>query len=203
MKRLLIGLLWLFCLTQVEAQTQSLPTAPVTSEDYQRIEADRIRESANFAAQEAACYQRFAVNDCLKKVQSERIAVMADFKRQESTLHARERQQQGAQALERIEQKTLEQQQKQDENQSQDSAGRVQEKLREQEIKQAEHAAKAASDPGPVSAPAPTGPTAAERVDARTSYERKQVNAEKKRLELIKRQAEKGSKPARPLPDPP
>ena len=70
MKRRHVGLLWLCCLTQVWAQTQSLPTAPVSSEDYQRIESARARESANFDAQEAACYQRFAVNDCLKNVQS-------------------------------------------------------------------------------------------------------------------------------------
>lgn len=200
MKRRHVGLLWLCCLTQVWAQTQSLPTAPVSSEDYQRIESARARESANFDAQEAACYQRFAVNDCLKNVQSKRIAVMADFKRQESGLHARERQRQGAEALERTEQKALEQQQKQDENQAHDGADREHEKLREQEIKRAEHAAKATSDTGPVLAPTSTGRTAAERTQARADYDRKQASAEKKRREIIKRQAEKASKPAKPLP---
>ena len=187
----------------VWSQTQSLAEGPVSSEDYQRIEDARLREGANFDAQEAACYERFAVNDCLKKVQIKRIAVMAELKRQEARLHGRERNQQGVEALERIEQKALERQQKQDENQGQDAVDRAQEKLLEQQDKRAEHAAKAASGPDSVSVPVPAGPTAAEQAEARASYERKQAEAQKKREDVFKRQAEKVGKPAMPLPVPP
>ncbi len=200
MKQLVICLLLLGCTMPVWSQTLSLPEEPVSRDDYQRIKTARLREGANFDAQEAACYQRFAVNDCLKKVQTKRIAVMADLKRQESRLHDRERNQLGVEALERIEQKALERQQKQDENQAQDAVDRAQEKLREQQDKRAEHAAKAATSPASVSAPTPSGPTAAEQAEARANYERKQADAQKKRLEIIKRQAEKASEPAKPLP---
>jgi hypothetical protein len=203
MKRVVLCLLWLNCTMPVWSQTQTVPVEPVSIEDYQRIEAARSREGANFDAEEAACYQRFAVNDCLKKVQSRRIAVMADFRRQENRLHDREHNLQGVEALERIEQRALERQQKQAEDQSQDTIDRAQEKLRDQQDKRIEHAAKAASNPAPVSVPVPTGPTAAEQAQARASYERKLADAEKRRQELIKRKAEKASAPAKPLPVPP
>jgi hypothetical protein len=202
MKRLVFSLLWLCGAMPLWAQTQTMPLAPVSNEDYQRIESARTRERANFEAQEAACYQRFAVNDCLKKVQSKRIAVMAELKRQEGLLHDRERAQQGADALERIEQKALERQQRLDEDQTAEGANHEQTKLQEQKDKRAEHAAKATSSPVPVSATVPTGPTVTDQAEARASYARKQADAEKKRQELLKRQAEKASAPAKPLPVP-
>jgi hypothetical protein len=133
--------------------------------------------------------------------------LLADLKRQETLLHERERVQQGADALQRIEQKTQERQQRQEDIQTQDGAARAQDKLQEQQNKQAEHAAIAASDaapaPAPASAPSPAGPTATEQTLSRADYERKQVDAEKKRQELIKRQTEKTGKPSKPLPVPP
>jgi hypothetical protein len=207
MKRLALGLLCLCCILSAGAQTQThsqvSETAPVNSEDYQHIEAVRVREGANFNAQDAACYERFAVNDCLKKVQTKRRALMADLKRQESALHSRERHQQGVDALGRIEQKSIDRQQRQEEIETGDGAGRAQDKVHEQQDKQAEQAAKAASGSAPVAAPAPTGPSVAEQAEARASYERKLADAENKRQEMIKRQAEKGGKPAKSLPLPP
>jgi hypothetical protein len=203
MKRLVFCLLWLCGTMPIWAQTQTMPPASVSNEDYQRIELARVRERENLDAQEAACYQRFAVNDCLKKVQSKRIAVMAELKRQEGLLHDRERAQQGAEALERIEQKVLERQQRLDEDQTEGGTKRVQQKLQEQIDKRVEHAAKAASGPAPVSQQAPAGPSAGEQAQARASYDRKQADAEKKRQEILKRQSEKIGKPANPLPNPP
>jgi hypothetical protein len=203
MKPLVFSLLWLCGTVPLWAQTQTVTPASVSNEDYQRIEVARTRERANFEAQEAACYQRFAVNDCLKKVQSKRIAVMAELKRQEGLLHDRERAQQGAEALERIEQKALERQQRSGEDQTGDGANRVQQKLQDQKDKRSEHAAKAASGVAPVSQQAPTGPSAAEQAQARASYDRKQADAEKKRQDMLKRQSGKIGKPANPLPNPP
>ncbi len=205
MKRLATGLLCLCCALPVLAQAQDQAKQPtaVSSEDYQRIDAERTRESANLDAQEAACYQRFAVNDCLKKVQSRRIALLADLRRQEARLHERERQILGTEALQRLEQKALERKQRQDDIQAEGGVDGAQDKLQEQLGKQAEHAAKAASGSAPVATPLPTGPTAAQQAQARASYERKQADAERKRQELAKRLAEKAAKPVKPLPVPP
>ena len=203
MIRRVLGLLCLCGPVALWAQTQPIPVGQVAAEEYQSIEAVRLREGALLDAQEAECYQRFAVNDCLKKVKSRRIALMADLKRQENQIHARERRLQGAEALERANQKALDRQQKQQESQAGDGALRTQEKLQAQQEKQAEHAARAASDLAPVSPGAPAGPTPEEQAQSRTRYESKQANAEKKRLEMGKRLAEKSGKPAKPLPVPP
>ncbi len=203
MIRRVLGLLCLCGPVVLLAQTQPIPVGQVAAEEYQSIEAVRLREGALLDAQEADCYQRFAVNDCLKKVKSRRIALMADLKRQENQIHARERRLQGAEALERANQKALDRQQKQQESQAGDGALRTQEKLQAQQEKQAEHAARAASDLAPVSPGAPEGPTPEEQAQSRARYESKQANAEKKRLEMAKRLAEKSGKSAKPLPVPP
>jgi colicin import membrane protein len=197
------ALLGLCFATQGFAQAQADTYEPVSSQDYQRIEAVRARESAAFDAQEAVCYQRFAVNDCLKQVQSRRRALLADLKRQEARLHEREHAQQGVEALQRIRQKALEAQQSKADSQAGDGAVRAQEKLQEQKDKQAAHAAKAVSGTAPASAPAPSGPGVAEQTRAREAFARKQADAEKKRQEVAARLAEKAAKPGKPLPVPP
>ena len=203
MIRRVLGLLCLCGPVVLWAQAQPIPVGQVAAEEYPSIEAVRLREGALLDAQEADCYQRFAVNDCLKKVKSRRIALMADLKRQENQIHARERRLQGAEALQRANQKALDRQQKQQERQAGDDALRTQEKLQAQQEKQAEHAARAASDLATVSPGAPEGPTPEEQAQSRARYESKQANAEKKRLEMAKRLAEKSGKPAKPLPVPP
>jgi hypothetical protein len=136
-------------------------------------------------------------------VQSKRLALMADLKRQEASLHARERQQQGLEARQRIEQKASERQQQEEDIQAADGVGRAQAKRQEQQSKRAEHANKAATGVGPVSVPSATGRTAMEQAQARANYERKQADAMKKRQEIAKRQADKNGTAAKPLPLPP
>ncbi len=203
MRRLGTALLALCGALQCFAQTPAVPPEQVPSDAYQRIEAERVRETAAFDAQEAACYQRFAVNDCLKKVQSRRRALLADLKRQETRLHEREHVQQGTEALQRIEQKALDSQQKKAAILADDSAVRAQDKLQEQHDKQAEHAAKAASGSAGIAAPLSNGPSAADQAQSRESFARKQADAEKKRQELAKRLAGKAGQAAQPLPVPP
>jgi hypothetical protein len=199
MKRMLFYL-WLCCATPAFAQAVPGTAALPTSEDYQRIEETRARETALLDAQEATCYQRFSVNDCLKKVQSARRALLADLKRQETRLHDRERMQQGADQLQRAQQKALDR--KQAETEAQENPGQAEEKLQAQHDKQTEHAAKGATVPATPGAAQPTGPSAAEQAAFRESYNAKQAAAEKKRQDIAKRLKDKGSKPVPPLPVP-
>lgn len=203
MMRVVILLLLWSAATQTLAQTANEQHPPVSGDEYQRIDAQRIRETAIFDAQEVACYKRFAVNDCLKKVHSQRRAMLADLRRQEASLHEGERKQQAAEQLQRSEQKALEKMQKDADMQAQDSLRRTQDKLEEQKNKQADHAARAASGAAAAAAPAPTGPTSAEQAQYRDAYARKQADAEKKRQEIAKRLGENKTKPASPLPVPP
>lgn len=203
MKQFAATLLSLFFALLGFAQVPGPAPEPVSAEAYQRIEAVRAREMAAFDAQEAACYQRFAVNDCLKNIQSRRRALLADLKRQETRLHEREHAQQGADALQRIEQRALELEQKKAEIAAGGGAARAQGKAQEQKDKQADHAAKAASGAGAIAAPVHSGPRPDEQARARESYARKQAEAEKKRQDLARRQAEKAAKQIKPLPAPP
>lgn len=64
--------------------------------ERQRINRVRVAEENRFSAAEAACYQRFAVNDCLTTVQRARRTVREELRRQEIALNDIERQQRAA-----------------------------------------------------------------------------------------------------------
>lgn len=223
--------LGLCCLLQaMPAWSQSPPVAAIEvpapdSEAFARIESTRTRETATLDAQEAACYQRFAVSACVKDVQSRRRAMLAGLRQQEAVLHERQFAAQGAEQLRRTAQKVEERKQQDLELQASRPAQQRDTKLRAQQEKQAEHAQSQAqaekaavpstglagkplqtSAPAPVAAataPAASGLTPAEQALNRASFARKQADLEKKRQDIAKRLAEMGAKPAAPLPVPP
>ena len=59
----------------------------------------RASYDLQFKAQEIACYQRFAVNDCLIDSRRTQREVMADLRRQEILINDAERKRRGAQQL--------------------------------------------------------------------------------------------------------
>lgn len=202
MKHIGLGVLALVSAMQVLAHDQAGPAAPDVASAYQQIEAERAREAEQFTVQEAACYQRFAVNDCLKQLQSKHLEVSAELKRRETLLHSAERARQGAEQLKRTQQKVQESQQVSD--QAQEGAVRAQEKLKEQQEKQAAHSAPrgAKSTATPASSP-PPGVSAKEQASNRAHYAAKLAAAEKKRKDVAKRRKDSQSDqpvPALPLP---
>ncbi|WP_342617433.1 hypothetical protein [Rhodoferax sp. GW822-FHT02A01] len=201
MKRIATWVLSVLLTQPLWAQAVAPPQASDSQDALAQIEATRARENAAFDAQEAECYKHFIVNSCLKDVQSRRTAKLRDLKRQEISLHDAERKQQGAEALERIEQKTQEKADK-DAQAELDSAGNTtQDRQQAQKDKQAEHAAKA-TNPG-VAASGPretTAPTAAQQAQNREAYANKLAEAAKKREAAAKRISEKTGKPLPPRP---
>lgn len=84
---------------------------PSGSERNISLERDRLKlieaqEDSRYKKEASACYQRFAVNDCLNEVRSRRRQTMEDLRRQEISLNDMERKQQGADQLKRTEEKT-------------------------------------------------------------------------------------------------
>ncbi len=71
----------------------------------ERIARERSQVEAAFKAEEKACYQKFAVNDCLKAARAHRREVMADLKRQEISLNDAERRRKGAERQRAIEER--------------------------------------------------------------------------------------------------
>lgn len=70
------------------------------------ISAERARLEKGFLLEDAACYKRFAVNNCLGNVNSRRRQPMEDLRRQEILLNDEERKIKGAEQIRRTDEKT-------------------------------------------------------------------------------------------------
>ena len=92
----------------------SLVAFAQTSSDTPRLRiiSDRGVLEADFAVQEAACYKKFMVNDCLNEAMLKRSNGLANLRRQESLLNDAERKAKGAAQVQKIDDKaSLEKQQ--------------------------------------------------------------------------------------------
>lgn len=95
------------------ANAQSSAEATVPADQMRSIDAERARISAErnrleagFLAEDAECYNRFAVNSCLGKVNDRRREVMSDLRRQELLLNDEERRIRGAEQIRKTEEKS-------------------------------------------------------------------------------------------------
>lgn len=73
--------------------------------ERERIATERSQAETRFAAQEVACYQKFAVNDCLNAAKSQRRERLSDLRRQELTLNAAERKRRASDRVRSIEER--------------------------------------------------------------------------------------------------
>ena len=92
----------------------SLVAFAQTSSDTPRLRiiSDRGVLEADFAVQEAACYKKFMVNDCLDEAMLKRSNGLVNLRRQESLLNDLERKGKGAAQVQKIDDKaSLEKQQ--------------------------------------------------------------------------------------------
>ena len=71
-----------------------------------RIQADRARAEARYERDEAACYAKFAVTNCLREVRARRREELADLRRQDIALNDAERKRKALEQIERIQQKS-------------------------------------------------------------------------------------------------
>jgi colicin import membrane protein len=110
MKRL-IAVFVLFSLAgalqaQVGSRANDLDPSIALDAERARIQAQRDVIGLEFEKQEAGCYQKFAVNDCLTRIRMVRRDAMADLRRQELSLNAAEARRKAAEQLARIEEKS-------------------------------------------------------------------------------------------------
>ena len=104
MKTLVLALWILLLALPVRAQVEEAPlvedaAAQLDSQERERIRQTRAREQAQFTAQEAQCYARFAVNDCLADVRGRRREVLGDLRRQEVSLNDAQRKRRASQQI--------------------------------------------------------------------------------------------------------
>ena len=102
---LLIGLATCALHAQPSSELTTSAPDPLQSE-LDRIQAERGYQEARYANEEAACYQRFAVNDCLREVRVRRRLTMEDLRRQEIAVNDVQRRQKGAEEIQRLEEKS-------------------------------------------------------------------------------------------------
>lgn len=97
-------------LVVAQGQLASEPrqAAPLqVGEERSRIQRSREQVKAEAEQANAACYQKFAVNDCLRDVRAKNRLVLDALRRQEVMLNDRERQAKAIEALKNIEEKSL------------------------------------------------------------------------------------------------
>ena len=109
----MVLLLVCFSCTRLQAQDQ------VSRGD---IEILMQQKNEAFDQLERDCYQKFAVNDCVKEVNAKRRLELADLKRQDALLSASERTQRATEQLQRLEQKKREAQERSEEAHAIDAA---------------------------------------------------------------------------------
>lgn len=101
--RTAVALTLLTLLTCVGVRAQ--PAGDGVSAERSRIAAERVRIEEASAREEKACYQRFAVNDCLNDTRERKREFVSDLRRQELALGDAERKRRSAQRQREIEQR--------------------------------------------------------------------------------------------------
>ncbi|MDA7416143.1 hypothetical protein PGB34_07160 [Xenophilus arseniciresistens] len=202
---------WLLLATGTAALAQGLSDAQIDAE-RERIGAQRRVIDARHAQERAACYQRFAVEDCLRESRRRLRDDTDDLRRQETMLNDMQRKRRGAEQLERLEakqaapaapdaqqrQSAAEGQRAREERAAENArsrAGKAAEAAQNRadfESRQQERADHAAS----------VEQRRAQEPEARERFKRKQADALKRREERARLNAEKEKAPAAPLPAP-
>ena len=71
-----------------------------------KISAQRAKLQADFLQEDVACYEKFAVNSCLDKVNVKRNHAMAELRKQEILLNDEERKNKGEAQIQKIQEKS-------------------------------------------------------------------------------------------------
>lgn len=138
-----------------------------------RLAAERAAIEARYEKERAACYQKFAVEDCLLDSRRRRRTETDHIKRQETAINDIERQRRGAAELEKLDQKAATRR-PQDAPEKQDESRQAQ---KDREQRAADHAASRAA-------------TAAEADERRRQFEAKQKAQADDQAKAAQRRAE-------------
>lgn len=178
-----------------------------------RISAERAALESRSRTEQAACYQKFAVEGCLSDIRQRNRKLTDDLKRQEAAINDIQRKQRGAAQLERLDEKNAT-------PRSQDQPAQREEALKsqqEREQRSAEHArnreeaaAKAAENRrdfdnkqrAHADAQAKAAERAAQADAQRALHERKLQKSAAHAADLAKRNAERTKPRSAPLPAP-
>lgn len=167
---------------------QTLPDAGL---ERARIDAIRQQKTLELDAEDAACFSRFAVTDCQSKVGTRRRQMLSDLKRQEAKLTDAERQQKGAEQLQKSQDKAAESAQRELDAQAETPKTTEEERLKNQHEKVLNHEDQAKPGKAPsTKSTSALDPATVEK--NRAAYQDKLKALEKRRQERDKRLLEHG-----------
>lgn len=203
-----VGILLLssVCVHAQPADADAVNRQPIDSgAELSRLQAQRAHEEARYEKEEAACYARFAVTDCLREVRARRRETLALLRQQEVALNDAQRKQKALEQLERIKEKTSPQRLEEDAARRREARADRQE--RQEQIRQKASAAMKAQsgslpEPG-VQKTFEPGRTADDLAREQQQYKDKLKEAQEHRASREKSNREKSGTPAKSLPVPP
>ncbi len=199
----LLGLV--LCIARALAQDS--PEELRFQQQHDQIEQERRRQEGLYAQQEAACYQRFAVNDCLREVRARRRVVMEDLRRQDILVSDEQRKLKGQEELKRLEERRSEQAIQEAEAQRAAALRDSQERQERAEQKKLDKARaeqdRLATSPQLSRDKSADRPTPQGQAQDRQAYEDKQRQAAESRARRDKALQDKAAQPpVQPLPVP-
>lgn len=106
MKKLILSLLVSVLSFTANGQPGDDLASAAADRERERINAERVTLEAKFDAEEAVCYKKFAVNNCLNAVKSRRRDAMAELRQQEVALNDAKRRQKAAEQIRKTEEKS-------------------------------------------------------------------------------------------------
>jgi hypothetical protein len=154
MKLRLVSALLLAACLPVLAQESDVEAREL--KERERIKADKAMVEERFKVEEQACRVKFAVNDCVNRAKRNRVADLAELRRQELVLNDAERKRHAAQRTRELEERVSA------ERQQQEAAKRAQalKDTEDREKRAGEKAAKRAADQADKAAHPPTAKVA-------------------------------------------
>jgi colicin import membrane protein len=193
---------------QAQEPELAAPASDVFQVELDRIQAERRQQEARYAREEAACYQRFAVNDCLREVRAKLRLVMEDLRRQEIAVNDEQRRLKGVEEIQRLDEKSSLKAQQEEAERREAAIQEHKERLKRAEQKQLDklQSEKDRLPIAPRSERDKSGdrPTAESRTADKQEFEEKRRQAQESRARRDKALSDKVGKPSvRPLPTPP
>ncbi len=184
------------------AQTETAAGLLAAETELARIRTNRARLEDAFASEERACYQKFAVNDCVGRARVTRREAVADLRRQELAINAAEARRRGADQISKTEEKLSPQAMRETEQRLLDAQASQQERLKsiDERATERERVAREAPDRARalkerVDANAVAQAERAAKTDTRTAsqqeFEQKQQAARKRQEDQRKRLLER------------
>ena len=200
-------------LTLLATAVQADALSERLEQERQRISVERVQQEALLMRQDRACYDRFAVNRCLSKVNVERRAIMADLRRQEVLLNEEERRARGADQLQKIDDKSSLQMQQEEANRRAQALQDYDARLLREQSKKADRQLRQGQDAGNTATYQERLKLEAEQAQSRKAgqsqaaeeaqkYQQRVQEAQERKAarELQKQQATKPPAPGLPLP---